>query len=395
MMTHFPPTQPPLPLVGESSAYPFMAAEFFAGIGLFRMGLELAGWKIAYANDWSEERAQIYSGFFGETYQVRDVFSVDGEDVPQVTLATCSFPCIDLSLAGHMNGLDGKHSSAFWGFYDILRERLGSAIPIVLLENVTGWLSSNQGRDFYSVASALNATGYACDAFILNARSFLPQSRPRVFMIGVQEDVLGSLADCRIAIRSGRSKRLSSPRLENLISANNDINWIQLNIPEPPDYKCSGFSDTIVEVMPDDDPRWWSRQKVDKHLEMMPTAHLSMVKSLAQNPEEISRTFFRRRRRDGQKAEVRKDDIAGCLRTAVGGSGKQFLVSVGAGKIRMRTLTPREYARLQGVPDSLPIKAATERQSLNAFGDAVCVPVVSWIADHVLTPVALQLGGKV
>ena len=132
--------------------------------------------------------------------------------------------------------------------------------------------------------------------------------------------------------------------------------------------------------------RWWPEHKVEKHLAMMSSSHFAMVKNMAREEGERYRTFFRRVRREGQRAEVRSDDIAGCLRTAVGGSGKQFLVAVGNDSIRMRTLTPREYARLQGVPDSFPIVANTERQSLNAFGDAVCVPVVSWIATQVLNP---------
>ena len=116
--------------------YPFTVAEYFAGIGLFRMGLESAGWKIAYANDWNPERAAMYRGFFEDGYVVKDIFSVSAEDVPKTTLATCSFPCVDLSLAGNQEGLNGKHSSAFWGFYRVLKEQGQQAPPIVLLENV-------------------------------------------------------------------------------------------------------------------------------------------------------------------------------------------------------------------------------------------------------------------
>ena len=75
----------------------------------------------------------------------------------------------------------------------------------------------------------------------------------------------------------------------------------------------------------------------------------------------------------------------------MGGSGKQFMVSAGNGAIRMRTLTAREYARLQGVPDNYPIVANSERQSLSAFGDAVCVPAVTWIAEEILIPLAHRL----
>ena len=366
-------------------------AEYFAGIGLFRMGLERAGWMVAYANDWDPYRAAMYEAFFGDKYEIKDVFSVAAKDVPRTTLATCSFPCIDLSLAGNQRGLEGKHSSAFWGFYGILWEQGSEAPPIILLENVGGWLSSNKGYDFYAVAEALNEIGYACDAFMLNARCFVPQSRPRVFMVGIKED---RFSDNRCLWNNrafSRSERLLPAKLRRLIRDCDRIRWAHLNLPEPPPYTSKGFSEGIVEYLPPDDPRWWPVEQVEKHIKMMPAAHLDMVKDFVDGKQDTARTFYRRRRQTGQKAEVRSDDIAGCLRTAVGGSGKQFMVVAGKGEIRMRTLTPREYARLQGVPDKFPIVGDSERQLLNAFGDAVCVPVVSWIASNVLEPLIADL----
>ncbi len=371
----------------EAQRIPLTFVEYFAGIGLFRMGLELAGWQLLYANDWSAERAQMYKGFFGEDYEVKDIFAVDSNHIPQATLATCSFPCVDLSLAGKGVGINGKHSSAFWGFHDKLREQASEAPPLIVLENVTGWLYSNDGRDFYETIRSLNQIGYICDAFVLNARSFVPQSRPRVFVIGAK-DV--PIRDNDLSLAS-RSKRLMPLRLKELMMQDSGIQWACFDVPEPPAYRSTGFSDDVVEALTPDDIRWWPEQKVKKHLAMMPTYHRAMVEDMAQRERESSKTFFRRRRKEGQRAEVRSDDIAGCLRTAVGGSGKQFMVTAGNGTIRMRTLTAREYARLQGVPDFLPIVADTERQSLNAFGDAVCVPVVAWLAREVLRPLTDKL----
>ena len=365
---------------GTMPRSPLTFAEYFAGIGLFRMGLESVGWRCVYANDWSSERAQMYEGFFGERYEVKDIFSVDCEDIPPTTMATCSFPCIDLSLAGKGKGMSGKHSGAFWGFHDRLREQGLESPRVVVLENVAGWLYSNDGKDFYWTVRSLNEIGYTCDVFMLNARSFVPQSRPRLFMIGIKDTTPTGNFD-RLTFRS---KRLMPARLKKLMLDNDDLRWASLNVPEPPPYRNDGFSADIVERLDPKDPRWWPDRTVEKHLAMMSHPHLSMVKNIALGEKERFRTFFRRRRRDGQRAEVRSDDIAGCLRTAVGGSGKQFLVAAGNNTIRMRALTAREYARLQGVPDSLPIVADTERQSLNAFGDAVCVPVVSWLAKEVL-----------
>jgi len=135
----------------ENDVIPLTVAEYFAGIGLVRMGLEACGWRIIFANDISEKKYEMYKAFFPDTekhYKVQDIFDLSIADIPTTTLATCSFPCIDLSLAGNMNGIDGKHSSAFWGFLKALKLQDIGAPPIILVENVPGWLYSNKCADF-------------------------------------------------------------------------------------------------------------------------------------------------------------------------------------------------------------------------------------------------------
>jgi DNA (cytosine-5)-methyltransferase 1 len=173
-------------------------------------------------------------------------------------------------------------------------------------------------------------------------------------------------------------------QLKKNIIANRDLRWFYNEIPEPPPMKSSGLSD-IVELLDDTDSRWWPDDEVQRHLAMMNETHRRRVEELVNGQQFAYRTFFRRRRDGQQRAEVRDDDLSGCLRTAVGGSAKQFLIRVGKGTIRMRAMTPREYARLQGVPDEYPI-TVNGVQALTGFGDAVCVPVISWIAEHVLNP---------
>lgn len=96
-------------------------------------------------------------------------------------------------------------------------------------------------------------------------------------------------------------------------------------------------------------------------------------------------TAFRRIRQGAQRAETRFDGLAGCLRTPRGGSAKQIVIVIDQGRLRMRWMSPREYARLQGLK-TLPSVAASRNELLLAFGDAVCVPVIRWIDEHVLTP---------
>jgi len=351
------------------------------------MGLEPLGWKIVFANDISIKKHEMYATFFPdakEHYLVQDVFHIDPDAVPQTLLATCSFPCIDLSLAGNMSGLNGKHSSAFWGFVRILNAQGDSAPPLILVENVSGWLHSNKGQDFRVTVKALNQLGYFCDVFVLNALRFTPQSRPRVFLIGIRRPQTNS----GISQILERPKSLLPDTLRQSILANQDLDWHHIQLPEPPALHTNGLS-RIVEEMEDSDKRWWSTDETQRHLNMMNESHYDRVMKLTQSHQVEYRTFFRRRRGGLQTAEVRNDELSGCLRTAVGGSGKQFLIRIDRSNIKMRAMTPREYARLQGVPDQFQI-TANGVQALTGFGDAVCVPVISWIAKHALQPLLEQ-----
>ncbi|NLE45180.1 MAG: DNA (cytosine-5-)-methyltransferase [Chloroflexi bacterium] len=359
-------------------------AEYFAGIGLVRMGLQEHGWQVVFANDISGKKYEMYEDFFPDAarhYVIGDIFDLDPDIIPCATLATCSFPCIDLSVAGNMGGvIDGGHSSAFWGFTRILSAQGSSAPPLILVENVPGWLYSNKGKDFRITVQALNSLGYACDVFLLDALRFTPQSRLRVFLVGTRLPV-----NCTgVEMILTRSKALLSDRLRRSLIANKDLRWFYNEMPEPPPLRKGGLSE-LIEPLADTDDRWWTDDEVARHLAMMTDSHRERVQRLAQSARLTYRTFYRRRRQGQQRAEVRHDDLSGCLRTAVGGSGKQSLVKAGRGEIKMRVMSPREYARLQGVPDVYPIRASGV-QALTGFGDAVCVPAIAWIAEHVLGP---------
>lgn len=346
------------------------------------MGLEPLGWQVVWANDISAKKYELYQTFFPDAYRhyiINDIFEVDPATVPSTVLATCSFPCIDLSLAGNMNGLSGNHSSAFWGFVNILKAQGEAAPPLILVENVPGWLYSNGGADFRLTIQALNRLGYACDVFTLDALRFTPQSRLRVFLVGIR---MQGNKNPRLIL--SRPASLLPDQLRRSILTNSDLAWFYNELPAPPPLRSSGLAE-IIEAMDDHDERWWNEYEVNRHLHMMEPAHYQRVAQLMANEAVSYRTFFRRRRKGQQRAEVRPDDLSGCLRTAVGGSGKQFLIQAGEGQIKMRAMTPREYARLQGVPDEYPI-TVNGVQALTGFGDAVCVPVIAWIGQHVLNP---------
>lgn len=385
--------QPPLFVIDAPSILPPMGipltvAEYFAGIGLVRLGLEQVGWQVLFANDWDEGKAAMYhANFPAAHYHVGDIFDLEPGAVPATTLATCSFPCIDLSLAGKNSGLRGAHSSAFWGFIRVLRGQGAQRPPLVLLENVPGWVTSNRGEDFRTTISALNELGYCCDVYTLDALHFTPQSRQRVFVVGIQ----GVTATPDWAVLLKRPRSLLTPSLQRAILAHRDLGWYFREPARTPPPHHIGLA-AVIEAMEDGDKRWWVEEEVTRHLAMMAPAHRERVQALATQAGWHYRTFYRRVRHGQQRAEVRQDEIAGCLRTARGGSSRQMVVAAGEGQIKMRHLTPREYARLQGAPDTFPIPDNTI-QALTGFGDAVCVPVITWIAETILNPmVASRLG---
>ncbi len=373
-----------MPSVGnpEDSDLSLTCAEYFAGIGLVRLGLEQVGWKVVFSNDWAQDKYEMYSAHFqdaSQNYRVQDIFSVCHADIPYTLLATASFPCIDLSLAGNLKGIRGQHSSAFWGFTQILGSQVHKP-RLVMLENVAGWLTSNGGQDFRLTIQALNQLGYACDVYAIDAAHFVPQSRPRIFVTGVNITSLGQ----NKSVFTRRSASLKTPALERAISDNHDLLWNFIEVPPLPEKVTTNVR-SIVENLSDNDPRWWSETEVQRHLSMMSPLNLDYLKDLQGLPYSSYCTMYRRVRDGKQRAELRKDGIAGCLRTASGGSSRQMLVRAGEGFIKMRLMTPREYARLQGVPDHYPIPKHIN-QALTGFGDAVCVPVIAWIADNVLNP---------
>ncbi len=366
-------------------------AEFFAGIGLMRIGLERAGWTVRFANDIDPLKQEMYEAHFGDAqahFVLSDVHDIRADTVPNVTLATASFPCNDLSLAGARQGLKGRHSSAYWGFVRVLQD-MGKRRPaLVLLENVTGFLSSHGGGDFEEALLALNNLGYAVDAFILDAARFVPQSRQRLFVVGVQETVC-TVAEPR-ALRFYQSD-VRPAALADFILNHPNVRWKLKELPVQPNHKAR-LAD-ILEDIPDQSPLWWSHERAEYLLGQMSERHRAVANTMIAGKQWSYGTVFRRIRKNRSTAELRTDGVAGCLRTPRGGSGRQILFRAGFGRHAARLLTPRECARLMGA-DEYKI-TVPPNQALFGFGDAVCVPVVEWIAKHCLNPLLASYDWRV
>ncbi|MGI8604675.1 MAG: hypothetical protein ACR2OZ_17015 [Verrucomicrobiales bacterium] len=157
--------------------------------------------------------------------------------------------------------------------------------------------------------------------------------------------------------------------------------WATLALRPPRQIKYTLAS--VIDM--DDDQDWWDQAATDKHYKMLSDRHRREVERRIRDGGVHIGTVYRRCRNEETRAEVRFDNLAGCLRTPRGGSARQIVMVITDGKVRFRWMSPREYARLQGAPDFTLAKNTI--QSLYGFGDGVCVPVVRWLDENVLTPI--------
>lgn len=341
-----------------------------------------------FANDIDPQKKEMYETHFRDQashFTLGDIHEIPSSDVPSVTLATASFPCNDLSLAGARRGLCGQHSSAFWGFIGIIKKMSARKPPLILLENVTGFLTSHGGSDFSEALLALNGLGYAVDTFILDAANFVPQSRQRLFVLGILRDggpTIDLIENAEFSESDVRPKALT-----DFIVDNPQIDWAIRRLPNQPKNKLR--LENILEDIPKESPIWWSHERAQYLLNQMSSRHSAIAERMINNRRWSYGAVFRRVRNGKSMAELRTDGIAGCLRTPRGGSGRQILVKCGKGQFFARLFTPRECARLMGA-DDFAINAPLN-QALFGFGDAVCVPAVEWIAKYYLNPLVNEL----
>ena len=176
--------------------------ELFAGIGGFRYGLEQAstksqsqdnefnaespgvegrGFSCGWSNDNNKYASQIYRKQYGEICE-QDIRTVDPSTIPEHDLITAGFPCQSFSIAGKRGGFEDTRGTLF---FEIMRIARAKRTPYLLLENVKGLLSHDNGDTFQAILRTLDELGYDCQWQVLNSKDFgVPQNRERVFIIG-------------------------------------------------------------------------------------------------------------------------------------------------------------------------------------------------------------------
>lgn len=364
--------------------------EFFAGGGMVRAGLG-SQWSCLFANDFDHKKSRVYrDNWKGDQLKTADIGTLIAKDITGAAdLAWASFPCQDLSLAGGGAGLKGDRSGTFWPFWNLMKGLIKEkrAPRLIVLENVCGTLNSHDGKDFATICSGFQEAGYSVGAIVIDASLFVPQSRPRLFVIGIRRDVEAPKALTAQGPVSPWHTRTLKTAYEKL-SPKTKEKWIWWNLPLP-NVRTVKLADLIEENPAS--TSWFSAEDTRQLLAMMsPVNRAKLVEAKRQGRRIVGGVYKRTRPnakgKKVQRAEIRFDDISGCLRTPAGGSSRQVIVVVDGQSVKARLISSRETARLMGLPDAYKLPE-NYNEAYHLTGDGVVVPVVRHLAQHVFEPI--------
>lgn len=375
----------------------FKFYEFFAGAGMARIGLGRK-WRCLLANDISKVKTDAYSARWGTKHlDTRDIAKLVPKDLPAFAdLAWASFPCQDLSQAGLGLGIgkaDRKRtrSGALWPFLKLMA-KLGTerrAPSVIVLENVTGLLTANGGQDFIAICRSLKNLNYRYGAVVIDAKHFLPQSRPRIFIIAVHFSI--SIAHNLI------SEEPQSPwHTAGVIRAKEELppslseRWIWWALGNAPALPSSTLSKMIGTSSGES---WHSATETKNLLSMMTSAQRKRLRDVKKGgTKKIGSVYLRMRPEDDenvQRAEVSFGDTLGCIRTPRGGGSRPRIIVVHKDSIRTRLLSSREAATLMGLPANYSLPESYNH-AFQLIGDGVAVPVVRFLSKKLIEPLAKQ-----
>lgn len=361
---------------------------------MVRAGLGVR-WHCLFANDIDPLKARVYADNWGSDEILReDIHNVGPKDLPgRADLAWASFPCQDLSVAGNGLGIgaaaktERTRSGTFWGFVDVMRalQSEGRMPRIVVLENVLGLLTINGGTEFQAVIGALTKLDFRVGAVVIDASHFLPQSRPRVFIVAVSAH--STLSDDIV-----RQKPHAVWHPDVLIKAVNKLplrlreNWVWFSLGAPPMRKrtlASVVSDSAVGA------DWHTPTETRRLVGMMSDAHKEKLNSVKKSGKRVVGTLSLRMRpfegKTVQRAEICFRGLAGCLRTPRGGGSRPRVIIVKGNDVKTRLLTSKEALVLMGLKPDYCLPAGYDN-SFRVIGDGVVVPVVAFLRSRLLAP---------
>ena len=300
--------------------------DLFAGIGGFRVGLEAWDHECVGSCEIDKYARQIYAKNFGHEPEYKDARDIDTKTLPSFDILCAGFPCQSFSIVGNRLGFEDKRGNLFFVISRIAREKQPSYL---LLENVKGLLSHEQGNTFKIMLQTLDELGYDCEWQLLNSQYFVPQSRERLYIIGHLRG-------------SGRREVLPigscSPR--------NDKSRKEL-------YAKDECSSTLTAT-------YWKGYGGGR----------PMIKE--SKPVQM---IYRSHPNSNMQERIQNRDESWTLTT----NSNEFAIVDGD---RVRKLTPKECERLQGFADDWT-KGVSDTQRWKMLGNAVTTKVVEYLAGHI------------
>ena len=306
--------------------------DLFAGIGGMRIAYERAGGHCVYSNEWNRYSQKTYFANFGE-YPDGDITKVNAADIPNHDILVAGFPCQPFSIAGvskkqslgRATGFEDKtQGTLFFDVCRILKEKRPKAF---MLENVKNLCSHDKGRTFKVIQESLEELNYKIFFRILDGKSYVPQHRERIVIVGFDQERYGK----NVTFEFNLTKNEKTPVIRDILESDvsdkytlSDKLWVYLqNYAAKHKAAGNGFGYGIAPL------------------------------------DGVSRTISARYYKDGSEILIAQN-------------GKN-----------PRKLTPRECARLQGFPDSFKIPVS-DTQAYKQFGNSVVVPLMSEVAKLVI-----------
>ncbi len=302
--------------------------DLFSGIGGFHIGMSQAGHECVGACEIDRYARQVYGDHFPDTPIWEDARQLDPTELPEFDCLVGGFPCQAFSIAGKRRGFEDTRGSLFFEIARIAKEKRPQYL---LLENVKGLLNHDEGRTFRVIISTLQELGYAVEWQVLNSKYFVPQNRERVFIVGH----LGGFSGRKIFPLGTDDEKIN-------------VNCNQINNPVHSTNRVYG-EDGIARAL--------KANCGNK------TGFYAVLTPDRPNKRQNGRRF----KEDGEPSfTLTAQDKHG--------------ISDGA---RIRRLTPIECERLQGFPDNWT-EGLSDTQRYKCCGNAVTVPVVQYIAEHLV-----------
>ncbi len=329
----------------------FRFIDLFAGIGGMRRGFEAIGGQCVFTSEWDEKAQQTYRTNFGDEFIAGDIRREAVGAIPEHDVLLAGFPCQPFSLAGvskknslgRAHGFDCETQGTL--FFEIERILAAHRPAAFLLENVKNLRGHDQGKTFEVIEHVLKEQlGYQLQWRVIDAKSFLPQHRERIFLAGFRDgnDFDFSALDLPDVAQG--------PRLSSILHPEDGSETAEAPFTEGPDAAVAAKY-TLT-------PRLWEylQEYSAKHKALGNGFGFGLV-----TPDDTARTLSARYHKDGSEILIRQ------------------------ARRRPRRLTPRECSRLMGFDQpgradwKIPV---SDTQAYRQFGNAAAPPVVEAIARY-------------